>query len=91
MHCVEKSHPDFMCKAKCILTRREDGSFQLAHRKGEHIHTTNKAAVIADEMKQKMVEIVKEDPTTPVGDAIKAVKKEMAEEFGEFGSTENIT
>ena len=63
----------------------------MAHRKGEHRHTTNKAAVIADEMKQKMVEIVKEDPTTPVGDAIKAVKKEMAEEFGEFGSTENIT
>ena len=80
---MEKHNPEGGCRAKAIVMRREDGSFHLFSETGNHSHATNKAGIIAEEMKLKMVEIVKKDPTTPVSDAIKAVKTEMAEEFGE--------
>ena len=56
------------------MLRREDGTFGLINETGDHNHDCNEAEIIADEMKVRMCEIVKKDPSAPVGDAIKKAK-----------------
>ena len=83
MTCVEQTNPEYSCSATAMVIKRlDDGRFFLLGEKGDHIHDVNKAAIIAEELKLRMVDIVKKDPSAPVGEAIKATKKEMAEEFG---------
>ena len=43
----------------------------------------NKAAIKAEEYKQRMAELVRTDPAAPVGEAIKSVKMDIVEELGE--------
>ena len=43
----------------------------------------NKADITAEELKQRMGELVMKNPADPVGEAIKKVKMEAAEEYGE--------
>ena len=47
----------------------------------EHNHPVNKAAIVAEELEQRMGEKVKKDPSAPVNDAISEVKKEAAEDY----------
>ena len=82
MNCVQQTNPEFCCKARALVIRRDDGSFYLYSETGEHNHCVNEAAITAEELKLRMIEIVKKDPSAPVGEAIKTVKKEMAEENG---------
>ena len=83
MNCVEQTNPEYSCQGKALVIKRpDDGSFYLANEMGDHIHLVNHAAILAEELKLRMVELVKKDPSAPVGDAIKTIKKEMAEEFG---------
>ena len=65
------------------MLRREDGTFGLINETGDHNHDCNEAEIIADEMKVRMCEIVKKDPSAPVGDAIKKAKTEIIELYGE--------
>ena len=67
-------NPEFSCKAKALDLRREDGTFGLINETGDHNHDCIEAEIIADEMKVRMCEIVKKDPSAPVGDAIKKAK-----------------
>ena len=83
MNCVEQTNPEYSCQGKALVIKRpDDGSFYLANEMGDHNHLVNHAAILAEELKLRMVELVKKDPSAPVGDAIKTIKKEMAEEFG---------
>ena len=81
MYCDQHAHPEHKCKAKATVKRREDDSFLLVHCDSIHTHFVNKSAIKAQELRQRMVEIVKNDPAAPVGDAIKAVKIEAANEY----------
>ena len=83
MYCLQKGNPEFSCKAKAIVIRREDGTFGLVNEIGDHNHTSNEAANIADEMRVRMKEIVKENPSVPVGEAVKKTKNEIFEHFGQ--------
>ena len=87
MYCVQQGNPEFGCKAKATVVSRDDGSFFLYSCDLDHNHLVNKAAIIAEELKQKMTELVKKDPATPVGQAIKDIKLEAAEEFGDTDDT----
>ena len=83
MYCVQQGNPEFSCKAKAKVVRRDDQSFFLYHCDDFHNHLVNKAEITAEELKQRMGALVKENPVEPVGDAIKKVKLEAAEEFAE--------
>ena len=82
MYCLQQGNPEFGCSAKATVVQREDGSYFLYSCDDNHNHLVNKAEVTAEELKQRMGEIVKEAPANPVGEAIKMVKLEAAEEFG---------
>ena len=45
------------------------------------MHEVKEAAIIGEELKLRMVEIVKKDLSAPVGEAINAIKEEMAKEY----------
>ena len=44
----------------------DDGSFYLTNEIGDHNHLVNHAAILAEELKLGMVELVKKDPSAPV-------------------------
>ena len=76
MNCVEQTNAEYSFSAMAMVVKRlDDGTFFLLGEKGDHIHDVNKAAIIAEELKLRMVDIVKKDPSAPVGEAIKATKK----------------
>ena len=82
-YCVQQGNPEFACKAKATIVRREDNSFYLYSCDIEHNHLVTKSAIIAEELKQRMADLVRKDPVAPVGDAIRSIKLEAAEEFGD--------
>ena len=63
------------------MFKREDGSFFLYKTKNEHNHFVYEAAVIAEELKQKMSELVKKNPIEPVSEAIEKVILEAKEQY----------
>ena len=83
MYCVQQGNPEFACKAKAIVAKREDGSFFLYSCDDHHNHFVNSAEVTAEELKHRMADIVRKDPVEPVGDAIRKVQIQAAEEYGE--------
>ena len=83
MYCNQQGNPVFSCTAKAKVGKRDDGGFFLYSCDDHHNHLANKADVTAEELKQRMGEIVKNSPANPVGEAIKHVKLEAAEEYGE--------
>ena len=83
MYCVQQGNPEFGCKAKATVVRRDDDSFFLYSCDTEHNHLVNKVAIKAEEYKQRMAELVRTDPAAPVGEAIKSVKMDIVEELGE--------
>ena len=83
MYCVQQGNPQFSCKAKAKVAKKEDGTFFLYSCDDEHNHLVNKADITAEELKQRMGELVMKNPADPVGEAIKKVKMEAAEEYGE--------
>ena len=82
MNCRQQKNPEFKCKATASVFKKDDGSFVLIKEEKEHNHDVNEAAVIAQGLKLEMVDIVQKDPSAPVADAIKTVKKKMAEKYG---------
>ena len=80
MYCVKHGHPQFSCKAKAVVVKREDESFFLFSADSEHTHLPDPALVKAEELKERMVEIVKKSPCDPVTQAIKEVKLQFAKE-----------
>ena len=81
MYCVQQGNPEFSCKAKAKVVRREDDSFYLHSCDKDHNHLVSSAVIIAEELKQRMAEIVSKDPAAPVGEAINTVKVEAAQEY----------
>ena len=57
--------------------------FFLASGDDEHNHLVDEALVKAEEYKIRMDERVMKDPALPVGDAIKAIKLEIANELSD--------
>ena len=66
-----------------MVSSREDGSYFMYSCDEYHNHFVNKAEITAEELKQIMVEIVRMNPVEPDGEAIKAVKLQAPEEFGD--------
>ena len=83
MYCVQQNNPEFGCKARVVVSSREVGSYFMYSCDEYHNHFVNKAEITAEELKQIMVEIVRMNPVEPVGEAIKAVKLQAPEEFGD--------
>ena len=83
MNCQQQINPELSCNARAMVFKKDDGTFFLVKEEGDHNHDVNEAAIMAEEYKIKMVEIVKKDPSAPVGEAIKAVKREIAEEHSD--------
>ena len=83
MYCVQQNNPEFGCKARAVVSMREDGSYFMYSCDEHHNHFVNKAEIIAEELTQRMAEMVRMSPVEPVGEAIKAVKLQAAEEFGD--------
>ena len=81
MYCVQQGNPEFSCRAKATVVRREDGSFYMYSCDGDHNHLVNQAVIIAEELKQRMAELVRKDPAAPVGEAISTIKIEAAQEY----------
>ena len=69
------------CKARAKVIRREDGSYFLYKTSNEHNHFVFEAAIIAEELKQKMAEIVRKEPIEPVSDAIEKVTLDAKEQY----------
>ena len=61
MYCNKHTHPEFKCKAKAVVVKREDGTFFLYSSDKEHTHLPDPALVKAEELKQRMAEIVKDN------------------------------
>ena len=80
MYCTKHTHPEFRCKSKAVVVARDDGSYYLATSDNIHSHLPDQALVKAEELKQRMTEIVKEKPANPVSEAIRAVKIDFAQE-----------
>ena len=77
MFCNQYLNPEFFCKAKATVCKREDdSSFFLETCDDEHNHLVDEAFVKAKEFKLRMDEHVMKDPALPVGDVIKAIKLE---------------
>ena len=89
MYCVQHNNPEFMCKAKATVCKREDGSYFMFSCDECHSHLVNKAEITAEKLKQRMADIVRMNPVEPVGEAIKAVKLQAADEFGQNEDTFN--
>ena len=87
MYCVQQANPEFACKAKATVIKREDGTFFLYSCDDIHNHLVLRSEIIAEELKQRMAEIVRKDPAAPVGTAIQTVKVEAAEEYGDDEDT----
>ena len=83
LYCVQQGNPEFGCKAKATVGRRDDNSFFLYSCDIDHNHLVNKAIIIAEELKLRMADMVRKDPAAPVGQAIKAIKIACAEEHGD--------
>ena len=83
MYCVQQGNPEFGCRAKATVVKREDGSYFLYSCDTEHNHLVSEAAIKAEEYKQRMGELVRKDPAAPVGEAIKSVKMDIVEEHGD--------
>ena len=81
MYCLQQGNPEFACKAKATVVKRDDGSFFLYSCDDYHNHLVIRSVVVAEELKQRMAEIVRKDPASPVGDAIRTVKLEAAKEY----------
>ena len=56
---VQQNNPEFVCKAKAWVVKGMDGRFPIENELDSHSHDTNKALIIAQGFKLKMVEIVK--------------------------------
>ena len=85
MYCVKQAHPEYSCKAKVEVLRTETGSFHpySSVTAIEHTHSPDPALVKAEVLKQRMINIVEENPNNPLAQAIKTVKLEFAKENGE--------
>ena len=81
MYCTQQGNPEFRCTAKATVIKRDDGSFYMYTCDTDHNHFGTEAWIIAENLKQRMEELVQKDPVAPVGDAIRAVKLEAAEEY----------
>ena len=62
MYCNQQGNPVFSCTAKAKVAKRDVGSFFLYSCDDHHNHLANKADVTAEELKQRMGEIVKNSP-----------------------------
>ena len=51
LYCVQQGNPEFGCKAKATVGRRDDNSFFLYSCDIDHNHLLNKAIIIAEELK----------------------------------------
>jgi hypothetical protein len=74
MYCVQQNNPEFGFKARAVVSSRENGSYFMYSCDEYHNHLVNRAEITAEELKQRMAEIVQTNPVEPVGEAIKAVK-----------------
>ena len=83
MYCVQQGNPEFWCRAKATVGKREDETIFLYSCDTEHNHLVGEAAIKAEEYKQRMAELVKKDPAAPVGEEIKSVKMDIVEELGD--------
>ena len=83
MYCVQQGNPEFGCRAKATVLKREDGSFFLYSCDKEHSHLVSEALIKAEEYKERMCELVRSDPAAPVGEAISKIKLEIVEEIGD--------
>ena len=50
LYCVQQGNPEFGCKAKATVGRRDDNSFFLYSCDIDHNHLVNKAIIIAEEL-----------------------------------------
>ena len=83
MYCVQQANPEFSCRAKATVVKRDDDSFFLYSCDDAHNHLVNSALIVAEELKQRMAEIVRNNPAAPVGEAISTIKIEAAQEYGD--------
>ena len=83
MYCVQQGNPEFPCKAKATVVRREDGSFFMYSCDDDHNHLINKAEIVAEEWKQRMAELVRKNPAKPVSEAIKTIKLQASAEHAD--------
>ena len=81
MYCVQQGNPEFACKAKATVVRRDDGSFYLHSCDSDHNHFDCPALILAKELKQRMADIVRKNPAAPVGEEISKVKIEAIKEY----------
>ena len=79
-YCVQQSNPEFGCKAKATVVKKDDGTFFLYSCDANHNHFINEGQILADKYRLEMIDIVRKDPTKPVGEAIKEVKLRLARE-----------
>ena len=58
MYCVQQGNPQFSCKAKAKVAKKEDGTFFLYSFDDEHNHPVNKADINAEDLKTRMGKFV---------------------------------
>ena len=63
MNCVELKNAEYSCSATAMVVKRlDDRTCFLLGEKGDNMHVVNEAAIIAEELKLRMVEILKKGP-----------------------------
>ena len=74
--------PKIKCKAKAKVVLY-DGKWVLQEISNNHECEPNRPRVIAEKLKHEMKELVRSDPVQPVGKAVRKVRVEAAERFGD--------
>ena len=74
--------PKIKCKAKAKVVFY-DGKWVLQEICNNHECEPNRPRVIAEKLKHEMKELVRSDPVQPVGKAVRKVRVEAAERFGD--------
>ena len=78
-----RRHPEFPCGAKARVQRFEDGHYSLVDVDIEHSHSSIQSQIQAEVLKQRMEDAVRNNPSAPVGTAIKNVKLQLAKDLVE--------
>ena len=80
-YCMQQFKSVYRCSAKAIVAKSEDGGFFLYSCDSNHNHLFNEYEIKADRYRLQMTEQVRNDPTLPVGEAIRDVKLKIAKEL----------
>ena len=59
------------------MIKELDDSFYMEKERDNHTHDINEALIIAQAFKLKSVDIVKKNPSAPLGKAIQVMKQEI--------------